>query len=86
MLLDSCRRSNEDIDYSDIPTLDEDFKLEIKALSAQAALLSQKATVAFKNQDFHQGKKLMAQAVVASKDCQKLLLEYTKQVGVNEKV
>lgn len=62
-----------------------DIKLEIKALSNQAALLSQEATVAFKNQDFNQGKKLMAQAVVASKNCQKLLLEYTNQVGVNEK-
>lgn len=63
-----------------------DIKLEIKALSTQAALLSQSATVAFKNQDFNQGKKLMAQAVVASKDCQKLLREYTNQVEVNEKV
>lgn len=63
-----------------------DIKLEIKALSTQAANLSHQATVAFKSQDFHQGKKLMAQAVVASKDCQKLLREYKNQVGVNEKV
>lgn len=60
-----------------------DIKLEIKALSAQAAQLSQKATMAFRNQDFTQGKHLMAQAVAASRDCQRLIQEY-KQAGANK--
>lgn len=60
-----------------------DIKAQIKALSAQAAQLSQKATAAFRNRNFAQGKQLMAQAVAASRDCQRLIQEYKEQAGEN---
>jgi hypothetical protein len=44
-----------------------------------ASQISHKATEAFKQRDFVSGKQLMAQAVVASKDCQRLIREYTEQ-------
>lgn len=60
-----------------------DGKAQIKALSTQAAQLSQKAIVAFRSQDFAQGKQLMAQAVTASKNCQRLIQEYRQQAKAN---
>ncbi len=40
-------------------------KIQIKLLSAQAAELSQKATVAFKEQRFSQGRQFMARSASA---------------------
>ena len=52
-----------------------DIKVRIRELSATAASLSQKAMQAFKQRDFVTGKQLMARAVTASKDCQRLIKE-----------
>jgi hypothetical protein len=60
-----------------------DIEAQIKALSAQASQLSQKATEAFRERNFASGKQLMAQAVAASKDCQRLIQEYRQQAEVN---
>lgn len=60
-----------------------DIQAQIKAFSAQAAQLSQKAIAAFRNRNFAQGKQLMAQAVVASRDCQRLIREHQERARVN---
>lgn len=59
----------------------KNIKGQIKALSSQAAQLSLEATAAFRQRNFAQGKRLMAQAAAASKDCQRLIQEYKAQVG-----
>ncbi len=58
-----------------------DTKAQIKVLSTAAAQLSQKAVDAFKNRNLATGKQLMAEAVAASRDCQRLIQEYREQAG-----
>ncbi len=60
-----------------------DIKAQIKALSGQAAQLSQKAIVAFRERNLAQGKELMSQAVQASTDCQRLIQKYREQAEAN---
>ena len=61
----------------------DELKVRIRELSASAARLSKQAIAAFKQRDFAQGKQLMAQAVSASKDCQRLIQQYQESVGAN---
>ncbi len=61
----------------------DELKLRIRELSTNAAVLSKQAIAAFKQRDFTQGKRLMAQAVSASKDCQQLIQKYQESVGAN---
>lgn len=56
-----------------------DLQAQIRAKSTQASQLSQEATEAFRAKNFTTGKQLMAQAVVASIDCQRLIQEYKEQ-------
>lgn len=56
-----------------------EIQVQIKAKSTQASLLSQEATLAFSAKNFTTGKRLMAQAVAASIDCQRLIQQYTEQ-------
>lgn len=56
---------------------------QIRILSTQASQLSQQAVAAFRKRDFASGKQLMAQAVAASKDCQRLIQQYRQQAEVN---
>lgn len=56
-----------------------ELQAQIRVLSAQASQLSQRATEAFRARNFAQGKQLMAQAVAASKDCQRLIQDYAEQ-------
>lgn len=56
-----------------------EIQAQIRAKSAQASQLSQEATIAFRAKNFATGKRLMAQAVAASIDCQRLIQEYTQQ-------
>lgn len=57
----------------------KESEAQIRELSAMAAQLSHKATEAFRQRDFTSGRQLMAQAVAASKDCQKLIREHIEQ-------
>lgn len=59
-----------------------EIKTQIRASSTQASQLSQKACEAFRAKDFTLGKQLMTQAVAASKNCQKLIREYTQQLEI----
>lgn len=61
----------------------DELKLKIRELSTNAAVLSKQAIAAFKQRDFAQGKRLMAQTVLASKDCQQLIQKYQESVGAN---
>jgi hypothetical protein len=55
-----------------------ELQAQITAKSTEASQLSQEATLAFRDKNFDTGKHLMAQAVAASIDCQRLIGEYTK--------
>ena len=57
-----------------------DFKLktQIKLKSNRASRLSQEAVSAFSERQFERGKILMKEAVIASKECQKLIQQYTQ--------
>ena len=56
-----------------------EIQVQIRAKSTQASQLSQEATLAFRVKNFTTGKRLMAQAVAASIDCQRLIQQYTEQ-------
>lgn len=60
-----------------------EIEAQIRILSTQASQLSQQAVAAFRKRDFASGKQLMAQAVAASKDCQRLIQQYRQQAEVN---
>ncbi|MBW4622052.1 MAG: hypothetical protein KME17_22195 [Cyanosarcina radialis HA8281-LM2] len=53
-----------------------DIETQIKYESSRAAQLSQEARTAFESKDWKRGKELMKAAVVASKNCQKLIQEF----------
>jgi len=55
-----------------------ELQAQIRAKSTQASQLSSEATLAFRAKNFNTGKRLMAQAVAASIDCQRLIQEYTE--------
>lgn len=56
-----------------------EIQAQIRAKSTQASQLSQEAIAAFRAKNFNTGKLLMAQAVAASVDCQRLIQKYTEQ-------
>jgi uncharacterized protein YciW len=56
-----------------------EIQVQIRAKSTQASRLSQEATLAFRAKNFTNGKRLMAQAVAASIDCQRLIQQYIEQ-------
>lgn len=55
------------------------IQAQIRAKATQASQLSQEATLAFRAKNFTIGKRLMAQAVAALIDCQRLIQQYTEQ-------
>jgi hypothetical protein len=56
----------------------DELKAQIKLESNRASHLSQEAVSAFSGKQFEQGKLLMKEAVIASKECQKLIQQYTQ--------
>lgn len=58
--------------------MDNELKEQIQLKSNRASRLSKEALSAFSARKFEEGKILMKEAVVASKECQKLLQQYTQ--------
>ena len=58
--------------------MDNELKEQIKLKSNRASRLSKEALSAFSARNFEGGKMLMKEAVFASKQCQKLIQQYTQ--------
>jgi hypothetical protein len=56
----------------------DEIKTQIKYESSRASQLSREARTAFDSKDWKRGKALMKEAVVASKNCQKLIEQFNQ--------